>query len=454
VLKWLQIVQLALMAIRRNVFRSALTTLGIIIGVGAVITMMEIGGGSSASIQKSIASMGANTLMVMPGAAASGGISFGAGSTMTLTPGDAAAIAVECPSVLAAAPVVRMKSSQIIYGNRNWNPMEINGTTASFRDVRDWPVVEGSAFEERDVRNAARVCLIGPTLAKQLFDKESPVGKEIRIQNVGVRVVGVLDKKGANMMGRDQDDIVLLPWTTVKFRLSGSPSASGGSSAGGAAAPSHGDLYPGSSRGLFPAISATRQKNSAISRRFITVDQITVAAKSAGDVPAAVEEISRLLRDRHHLEAAEDDDFNIRNMAEITKMMSATTNTMTSLLLVVAMLSLLVGGVGIMNIMLVSVTERTKEIGLRMAVGAKARDILFQFLTEAVVLCLFGGAMGIALGRGASMLVTSMLRWPTQVSIPTIVVAVAVSAFVGILFGFYPAWKASRLDPIEALRYE
>ena len=456
-MKVLRILLASLTALRRNVMRSALTTLGIVIGVGAVIAMMEIGNGSSAAIQKTISSMGANTLMIFPGAAASGGVSFGAGSTMSLTPDDCAAILNECPSVRASAPVVRSKNAPVIFGNKNWVPMEIDGTTPDFLTVREWPLTEGAAFEDRDVRNAGRVCLIGQTLARELFPGQSPVGQEVRLQNVALRVVGVLDKKGANMMGRDQDDILIAPWTTIKFRVSGASTANTNTSSnttGTTTTTPRGQLYPGSAAGIYAARSATQNKNSPMPVRLITVDQIVVAATSAAETKDALTEITSLLRERHHLAEGEVDDFNIRDMAEITKALSSTSVMMTNLLLVVAMISLVVGGVGIMNIMLVSVTERTKEIGLRMAVGARGSDILRQFLTESVVLCLAGGAMGIGLGRGTSNLVAKILHWPTLPSLGAIIASVLVSATVGIIFGYYPAWKASRLDPIEALRYE
>jgi ABC-type antimicrobial peptide transport system permease subunit len=279
----------------------------------------------------------------------------------------------------------------------------------------------------------------------------------VRLQNVALRVVGVLEKKGASMMGRDQDDILIAPWTTIKFRVSGASTANQATAApaaGTSTTTARGQLYPGSAQGIYPARSAIQTKNSPMPLRMITVDQISVAATSAAETKNAITEITSLLHERHHLGEGETDDFNIRDMAEITQALSSTTVMMTNLLLVVAMISLIVGGVGIMNIMLVSVTERTKEIGLRMAVGARGTDILRQFLTESVVLCLAGGAMGILLGRGTSYLVTKILHWPTLPSLGAIIASVLVSASVGIIFGYYPAWKASRLDPIEALRYE
>jgi ABC-type antimicrobial peptide transport system permease subunit len=449
----------ALRALRRNVMRAALTTLGIVIGVAAVIAMMEIGNGSSLALQRTIASMGANNLLVLPGTAASGGVSFGAGSVMSLTPKDAEAIARECPAVASVAPVVRARST-VVYANRNWVPMSISGTTPEFLVVRDWAeLAEGEPFTDRDVRNASKVCLLGQTLVRELFDNQSPVGKEIRLQNVPFKVVGVLRRKGANMMGMDQDDIVLAPWTTLKYRVTGSSMAnvnqsSSSSDSSASSVNTLNQTYPSKGLSLYPVPSAIQQADTPLPVRFANVDQILTAARAGDQIQAAIQQISQLLRERHRIRAGEPDDFSIRDMTEMTNAMSSTTALMTKLLLCVAMISLVVGGVGIMNIMLVSVTERTREIGLRMAVGAEPGDILRQFLLEAVVLCMVGGAVGILLGRGTSHLVTVLLRWPTAPSLAAIIAAVAVSAGVGILFGYYPAWKASRLDPIDALRYE
>jgi macrolide transport system ATP-binding/permease protein len=448
----------ALNALRRNKMRSALTALGVVIGVSAVIAMMEIGQGSKAALQKSIASMGANMLMVQSGAATSSGINFGMGSVPTLTPQDAVEIAKQCPSVVTSAPIVRCRA-QIVCGNRNWVPQQISGTTPSFLVVRDWEDFSvGQMFTDRDVLNAAKVCVIGETLKHELFQDDSPVGKDIRINNITFKVLGVLSRKGANMMGMDQDDIVLAPWTTIKFRVSGTNL---GSSNQSAATSSSSSTKVNSLSNLFPDATAryltpttSQQANNPQPVRFVNVNEIYLKAASTEEIPQAIQEITGLLRDRHRLHAGDDDDFSIRNMTEFTNALQATSKLMSSLLLAVALISLIVGGVGIMNIMLVSVTERTREIGLRMAVGARSYHILRQFLVEAVVLCLFGGAMGILLGRGASMMVRIVMRWPTQISLPAVIAAVAVSAGVGIIFGFYPAWKASRLDPIEALRYE
>jgi ABC-type antimicrobial peptide transport system permease subunit len=435
--------------------RTALTMLGIIIGVGAVIAMMEIGTGSSDAIAKTIAKMGANTLLVLPGAATSGGIGFGAGSSMTLTPQDCDAIIRDCPAVKSAAPLVRARG-QAVYQDRNWVPMSIYGTTENYLNVRDWTdMAEGEIFTDKDVRNSTKVCIIGQTIARELFQGSSPIGKEMRVLNISFKVVGVLSSKGANMMGMDQDDIILAPWTTIKFRVGASSSTSSSTTSSTTSTTSSpSQLYPNSQTSLYPVPSNTQAADNPQPARFTNVDQIVAAANSTVEIPQAINEITALLRERHRIRNPKDDDFNIRNMTEMTNALSSTTTLMTKLLLAVALISLIVGGVGIMNIMLVSVTERTREIGLRMAVGARAKDILRQFLIEAVVLCLAGGILGIILGCGGSYLITRFLRWPTETSVPAIVASVIVSASVGIVFGYYPAWKASRLDPIEALRYE
>jgi macrolide transport system ATP-binding/permease protein len=448
-------------ALWRNKMRSTLSALGVIIAVAAVIAMTEIGQGSKAMLQKNIASMGANTMMVMSGAAASGGVTMGSGSVMTLTPQDSDEMLRQCPSLAAVAPTVRARS-QVVYGSHNWVPNQITGTTPSFLAIRDWEeLTDGEMFTDRDVRNATKVCVIGNTIRQQLFPDSSPVGKEIRLNNVPFRVLGVLSRKGANMMGQDQDDIVLAPWTTIKYRVSGSAltntnqSASSGSSASSTSDTVNtlSSLYP-TATDVYLTRTATQSADTPQPVRFSNVDVIQAKAKSAEDVQAAISEITALLHDRHHIRDGEADDFNIRDMAEMANMMSSTTEAMSSLLLIVATISLVVGGVGIMNIMLVSVTERTREIGLRMAVGARSHHILRQFLVEAIVLCLVGGAIGIAMGRVASIAVKHFKNWPIEASLTMILAAVAVSVGVGVVFGFYPAWKASRLDPIEALRYE
>ena len=450
----------AVHGLRRNILRAALTALGIIIGVAAVIAMMEIGRGSSSAIQRTIASMGANSLIIMPGTASSGGVSFGAGSVMTLSPQDGDAILSESPAVRATAPVVRART-QVIYGNRNWVPINIYGTTPSFLDVREWPLAQGEVFSEQDVRNGSKVCLLGQRLVKELFAGESPLGKEVRVNNVAFKVVGVLSVKGANMMGIDQDDILLAPWTAIKYRVAGSSLANVNQSSQTTTSSDTSQkvntlnqIYPSSQLNLYPIPSAAQQANTPLPVRFANVDQIQVAAKSTKDIPIAIQQITQLLRERHKIRPGEPEDFSIRDMTEMTKALSSTATLMTKLLLAVALISLVVGGVGIMNIMMVSVTERTREIGLRMAVGAWSRDILQQFLMEAVLLCFCGGIAGILLGRGISILIRVLFKWPTELSLGAILVAFAVSVTVGVIFGYYPAWKASRLDPINALRYE
>ncbi len=448
----------AFKAILRNKLRSGLTMLGIVIGVAAVIAMMEIGQGSNAAIQRTIASMGANNLLVQPGAASSGGVTFGGGSGLTLTPRDAQEIQRQVPSAEFVAPIVRART-QVIYRSRNWVPVYIYGTTPSFLDVRDWRDLEfGEMFGDREVRNGSQVCVVGQTIVRELFRGESPIGEEIRLQNVSFRVIGVLRRKGANMMGVDQDDIVLAPWTTVKSRVAGNSMANVNQSTAATTDPSQkvntlSQLYPGA-QPLYPVSSILQQTDTPQPVRFTNVDQILVKVATAGEVPDAIAQIKATLREQHRLRKGQPEDFNIRDMTEANKALSSTSEMMSSLLLSVALISLLVGWVGIMNIMLVSVTERTREIGLRMAIGARGRNILMQFLVEAVVLCMAGGALGIALGRGGSVLVRELLGWPTEIAPGAIVASVVVAVTVGVVFGFYPAWKASRLDPITALRYE
>lgn len=455
----------AFRALRRNKMRSALTTLGIVIGVAAVIAMTEVGQGSSSAVQRTIASMGANNLLIMPGTAASGGVTFGSGSVVTLTPQDAEAIARECPAVTSVATVVRART-QVTHANKNWVPLYIYGTTPTFLDVREWTdLEEGEPFTDADVRNGTRVCLIGQTIKRELFNNVSALGQDIRLQNVAFRVIGVLSSRGANMMGLDQDDIVLAPWTAIKARVSSSTltnvnqSTAANTTAGAAVAAattvnSLNQSYPGTQDSIYPTVDPLRAADYPQQTRFTNIDQILVRANSTDEIPLAIRQMTDLLHERHHIKGNQPDDFSVRDMTEMSKALSSTTDTMTRSLLFVALVSLIVGGVGIMNIMLVSVTERTREIGLRMAVGARPKDILRQFLVEAVVLCLVGGFVGIVIGRGAAELLHFLRGWPIEISLPAIVASIGVSASVGIVFGYYPAWKASRLDPIDALRYE
>ena len=399
--------RLAWRALLRNPMRAALTMLGVIIGVAAVVATLAIGQGARASVQAQIASLGSNVIMVMPGSAAAGGVRVGQGTGSTLTVDDVDAIKRECPSVKSAAWSVR-SSGQVVYANQNW-ATSITGTTADYFDIRDWNVADGAAFTDSDVRNGAKVCVIGATVADNLFQGERAVGETIRIKNLPFTVVGVLERKGGNAMGQDQDDLIIMPGTTVQRKFLGGSSSIG---------------------------------------------FVMVSAASADLINPAIDEISSLLRQRHHIRQGQDDDFVIRNQAEFANAAAQTSQTMTLLLSSIALVSLLVGGIGIMNIMLVSVTERTREIGIRMAVGARGRDILSQFLVESAFLSLVGGALGVALGLVASMLISSLAHWPTIVSPQSIMLAFGFSAAVGIFFGFYPARKASKSDPIEALRYE
>jgi ABC-type antimicrobial peptide transport system permease subunit len=451
-------VQMAFRALNRNVMRAVLTTLGIVIGVSAVIAMMEIGQGSSKRVQHSIARMGANNLMIFAGVAKTAGVSQGSGSATTLTLDDTKTILERCPSVTAVAPIVRART-QCVYGNRNWRPGYIYGTTPEFLEVRDWEdLEEGQCFTEDDVYKGNQVCVIGLTGVKELFGDEPALGKEIRINNKPFKIIGILSRKGASMTGMDQDDLLLAPWKAIKTKVVGQSIANLNQT------PLPTDpsqqvntlnhLYPSEQLMLYPIPSPSQLANTPQQVRFFNVDQINVSAQSAALIPRAVEEIREVLRERHKLDQEDADDFYVRDMSELSKALGSTAQQMGRLLPAIALISLVVGGVGIMNIMLVSVTERTREIGLRMAVGARGRDIMCQFLVESAMLCLIGGVLGCAIGRGVSWSLWHFKGWTTEFAPLAYIAAVVVSAAVGLIFGFYPAWKASRLDPIEALRYE
>lgn len=452
-MKFVPLLKTCIKALVRNPMRALLTILGIVIGIASVISLMEIGRGSTEQIKSTIASMGASTINVFPGSANTSGIRTGSGGRASLTPADAEAIARECPSIVRTSPVMRT-SGQVIYGNVNWSPESIEGGNVDYLRIREWyEMEEGEPYSEEDVIYARRVCLVGQTVAKEIFGVTSPIGKEIRIKNVVFKVIGILKKKGANMMGRDQDDVIVIPWTSIKFRLQGYGGGSASSSS-----PKYtynrANIFPSASVAYYPSNRDTPYTNAPHPRRFNNIEHIMVQISDPEKSRESIEEVAVVLRQRHRLPDDADDDFRVWDMAEMTQVISSTSQSMTQLLLIVAMISLVVGGVGIMNIMMVSVTERTREIGLRMSVGAKSGDVLRQFLLESILLCLIGGAVGIGLGRIISIIVGKSLGWPTMLVPEAMALAVGVSAAIGIVFGWYPAWKASRMDPIDALRHE
>jgi putative ABC transport system permease protein len=408
--KILQSMRIAFRALRVNKLRSALTMLGIIIGVGAVIAMVAVGSGATARIQEQIASIGSNVIIIQPGSQDFGGVKSGNSFTQTLTEDDARAVSTECPNVLYTAPL-QQGNAQIIFGNNNWFT-QVRGTTPDYMAIRDMEIQAGQPFTQGDVDSSAKVALLGKTVVDNLFNGGDPIGQIIRIKKVPFTVVGVLAPKGQSPTGQDQDDVIIMPISTAKKKVVGG-----------------------------------RQNN------MLTVGQILVQAREGG-TKLAVTEIQALLRQRHRLQNAQDDDFDVRNLEEVYAAQESSAEVMSILLASIASVSLIVGGIGIMNIMLVSVTERTKEIGLRQAVGAKTKDILAQFLVEAVTLSVLGGTIGIILGVAASLLISYFAQWATFVSIGSIVLAFLFSGLVGVFFGFYPARKAAFLDPIEALRYE
>jgi len=444
----------AVVALNRNPTRALLTMLGIIIGIGAVITMMEIGQGADAAMKKSMESMGVNTLVVMPGAPRfPGSGKREQGSAMSLKPGDCDAIMRDCVNVAYAAPIVNSSGLQFVFGNKNWTPRQIIGTSGDYFNIRDWNVSQGRLFNAQDVEDRARVCVVGETIVKEVFGGASPIDCTVRIKNVSFTVIGVLARKGANMMGMDEDDVVIAPWTTIRLRITGLKTGTATNTTS-TATTTPGSVYPGEGVAFYPEQAENLAKDTLLVPKFTQIDQIMAAAVSPAKVSAAEAELTRLLRDRHNLKPFQDDDFHIRNASVFMETFSATTKQMSNLLLAVALISLIVGGVGIMNIMLVSVTERTREIGLRMAVGARSKDILLQFLVESMLLCAIGGVIGIIAGHGAAMLVHELKNWPIVVNTAIMAGSFLVATFVGVVFGFYPAWKASELDPIEALRYE
>ena len=396
----------AFRALRRNKLRSVLTALGIIIGVGAVIAMVGIGNGAKAQVEAQIASLGQNVILIFSGSTTSSGIRTGWGGAGTLKIEDAEAIRREVPGVAGVSEEV-VSTTQVAAGNQNWFT-RIYGESADYFDIRQWPLADGAPFTPQDVRSANKVCVIGRTTATQIYGNEDPVGQILRIKEVPFTITGVLTPKGLSPQGVDQDDIVIMPYTSAMKRV----------------------------------IGGTNLRN------------INVQIGDARQVEAAQQQIIALLRQRHNIRPGRDDDFTVRNQQEIAEAATATSRVMTLLLGAIAGVSLVVGGIGIMNIMLVSVTERTREIGVRMAVGAHGSDILTQFLIEAVTLSSVGGVIGIICGIGASKILSAYAHWPTLISISSIAIAFLFAAAVGIFFGFYPARKAAALDPIEALRYE
>jgi len=403
--------RIAVRALRVNKLRSALTMLGIVIGVGAVITMVAVGAGAQARVAEQIQSLGSNMIIVLSGSILSGGARMGSGSQLTITEDDALAIQREIPAVAAAAPTSR-GGAQVVYGNLNW-ATGIQGVTLEFFTAREWDVADGRLFSQEEVEGAGKVALVGLTVAGNLFGDSDPLGQVIRIKNVPFTVIGTLERKGQTTFGQDQDDTVLIPLSTAKKKVLGASQANARS-----------------------------------------VGSIAVKVREARAMSEAEQEIRGLLRQRHRLQAFQDDDFNIRNLTEVLQSQEASSRVLTLLLAAIASVSLLVGGIGIMNIMLVSVTERTREIGLRMAVGARGRDILLQFLVEAVTLSLIGGVIGIAMGLAGSYAIAYFAQWRTLVSTEAVFVAFVFAAAVGVFFGFYPARKAAALNPIDALRYE
>ena len=398
-------------ALTTNLMRSILTMLGIIIGVAAVITMIAVGSGAQKRVEEQIKGLGSNIMLVLPGAQSTGGVRLGAQTGQTLTEEDAKAIGVDVPEVQAAAPSLRT-GAQVVSGNSNWNT-SVFGTTPDYFEVREWPIALGRGFEASELSGSGKVAIVGQTVVDQLFGGADPIDQTIRVKKVPLTVIGVLAPKGQNSIGQDQDDVVVVPLSTFRNRVQG---MSGG--------------------------------------RLKRIGSVSVKVREGQSMKAAEDNIRELLRQRHRLQAAQDDDFSVRNLTEMLQAQEESSRVMTLLLAAVAGVSLVVGGIGIMNIMLVSVTERTREIGLRMAVGARGRDILSQFLIEAVTLSLIGGAIGVVLGAATTLAVAHFAGWQVALSAKAVLLAVGFSAAVGVFFGFYPARRASALLPIQALRYE
>ncbi|MCH8569000.1 MAG: ABC transporter permease [Balneolales bacterium] len=405
-MKWTAVPAVAVKALKRNRMRTLLTALGIIIGVAAVITMVGLGQGAGAEVREQVNRLGQNVILVFPGSRQLGGVSIGGGSANTLTAADARALRDEIPEVIAASPEVRSQRV-IVYGNRNWFT-RIYGQSADYLQIRQWPIESGRMYDESDVENATLVAVVGQTIVDELFEGADPIGETIRVRGLPLEIIGVLAPKGMSLMGSVQDDIVLVPYTTAFQRISG------------------------------------RSHAMVINVQVFNEESMEIAQLKIAD----------LLRERHGLAPYQEDDFTVQTQEEVAAAATETSRIMTWLLASIAGVSLFVGGIGIMNVMLVSVTERTREIGLRLAVGAKGPDVLMQFLIESVVLCLIGGLGGILLGLGATEMIARYAGWPAMFSTQAMITAVSVSAAVGVFFGFYPAWKASRLDPIEALRRE
>jgi putative ABC transport system permease protein len=399
----------ALRALRRNPLRSTLAALGIVIAVAAVVSTVAIGEGAKAKVANQMASIGANLLMIVPGSMQRAGVASGAGAVQTLTMEDARSVERELPEAVEAVAPVNRASAQVVYGDQNWST-SIMGTTPGFLQVRQWPIAQGEVFGREEVASGAKVCLLGQTVVEKLFGEASPIGAQIRVRHLTCKVIGVLAMKGQGAFGQDHDDTVVMPWTTVVRRLNGTQSDA--------------------------------------------IGMMMVSARSSALVPEAQRAVTALLRQRHRLADGAENDFQIRNLTEMQNAANEQSQTLSLLLGSVALISLLVGAIGIANVMLVSVTERTREIGIRMAIGARGRDVLVQFLTEAVVLASLGGLAGLALGIGVAKLVASRAEWPTLLSPPVMMGTVLLAGLSGVVAGFYPALRASRLDPIEALRYE